>query len=59
MHAHHAEREGMPGGDGAEAQQRGGDRDLARLGEAQHLSLCAGFDAAVTGEDHGTLRSSD
>ena len=31
VHAHHAEREGMVGGEGSEAEQGAGDGDLAAL----------------------------
>ncbi len=41
VHAHHAEREGMMGGEGSEAEQSAGDGDLLALGEGDDLALGA------------------
>ena len=46
----------MRGGESAQAEQREGDRNLRALGQRAHLLHCAGFDDAVSGEDHGALR---
>jgi hypothetical protein len=53
VHAHHAERERMRGGEGAEAEQREATGSAA-LGEVRTCSG-AGFDDAVAGEDDGRL----
>ena len=37
VHAHHAERERVGGGEGAEAEQGAGDGDVAALGEGDDL----------------------
>ena len=49
VHAHHAERERMRGGDGAEAQQGAGDGDLKAFGEGEDFGLRAGLRDAVAG----------
>ena len=49
----------MAGGNGAEAEQRGGDGNLLRFGEGDDFALGAGFDDAVAGEDDGFLRLLD
>ena len=53
VHAHHAERERVRGGDGAEAEQGAGDGDLLGFGEGEDFCFGAGFDDAVAGEDDG------
>ena len=55
VHAHHAERERVRGGEGAEAEQGAGDGDLLRFGEGDDLGFGAGCDDAVAGEDDGLL----
>jgi hypothetical protein len=55
VHAHHAERERVVGGEGAEAEQGAGDGDVAALGEVEDLLARAGLDDAVAGEDDGAL----
>ncbi len=59
VHAHHAEREGMVGGEGAEAEEGAGDGDLAALGEVEDLLARAGLDDAVAGEDDGAFGGGD
>ena len=39
VHAHHAEVEGVGGGEGAEAEQRAGDGDAVGFGERDHFGL--------------------
>ena len=57
VHAHHAELEGVGGGDGAEAEQGAGDGDLVGFGEGDDFFFGAALDDAVAGEDDGALRS--
>ena len=59
VHAHHAEGERMAGGEGAEAEQRAGDGDLAALGEGEELGFGLGDEDAVAGEDDWTLGRGD
>ena len=59
VHAHHAELQGVRGGDAAEAEQRGGDGDVLAFGEGEDLGDRAGLDDAVAGEDDGLLRLLD
>ena len=55
MHAHHAELEGVGGGDAAEAEEGGGDGDVLGFGEGEDFGDGAGLDDAVAGEDDGLL----
>src|ERR1035441_1920615 len=59
VHAHHAEREGMVGGRGSEAEQGAGDGDLAAFGEGDDLVARARVDDAVAGENNRAFRGSD
>ena len=59
VHAHHAERELVRGREGAEAEQRGGNRNLQALGQGAELIHGIGFQDAVAGEDDGTLGRED
>ena len=60
VHAHHAERERVVGGEGAEAEQRAGDGDLLAFGEGDDLVASAPeCDDAVAGEDDGLLGGCD
>jgi hypothetical protein len=55
MHAHHAEVEGVRGGDVAEAEERHGHGNLRALGEGADLLHCVGLGDAVAGENDGAL----
>ena len=59
MHAHHAERERMPRGNGAQSQQRRGNGNLQRFGKGKHLGLCARLRDAVSAQDDGPPGLSD
>jgi len=59
VHAHHAEGELVRSGEGAEAEKRGGDRDLQALGQGAELIHGVGFQNAVTGQDHRALGRED
>ncbi len=59
VHSHHAEREFVRGGEGAEAEKRGGNGDLEALGQSAELIHGIGFHNAVAGEDDGALGAED
>ena len=59
VHAHHAERERMRGGEAAEPEQRRGDGNLQTLGQREYLLASAGLNHAVSGKNHRTFRGAN
>ena len=56
VHAHHAEVEGVGGGEAAEAEEGGGDGDAVSFGEGEDFGFRAGLDDAVAGQEDGLVR---